>query len=94
MTKILNILNKINWNVRVKNPWFWVGLIALFFCTIDVDTSTLTSWQALFDSLEDFIRNPYKIGCVILAIMGYIQDPTTAGLSDSKQALSYRKPKK
>lgn len=84
---------KINWKVRAKNVWFWVGLVAMFFCAIGIDASTLTSWGALLDSLKDFISNPFLIGTVIVALFGYVQDPTTAGFGDSKTALSYSKPK-
>lgn len=94
MKSVNNTLNKINWKVRVKNIWFWVGLIALFFATTGVDVSTLTSWNALLYCLKDFISNPYKIGSVIVAFICYVMDPTTAGIGDSKQALSYSKPKK
>lgn len=85
---------KINWKVRVKNPWFWVGLVAMFFCAIGVDGSTITSWSILFDSLKSFASNPYLIVSVVIALLGYIQDPTTEGLGDSESALSYSCPKK
>ena len=85
---------KINWKVRLKNPYFLIGLVGMFFCAIDVDKSTLTSWSALANSLKEFINNPYLIGSVVVAFIGYITDPTTAGFGDSKTALSYSKPKK
>jgi phi LC3 family holin len=85
---------KINWKVRVKNPYFWIGLVAMFFCAIGIDASTLTSWDALVDSLKGLISNPYLLGTVIVALFGYVIDPTTAGFGDSTTALGYRKPKK
>ena len=85
---------KINWKFRVKNPYFWIGLVAMFFCAIGIDASTLTSWDALVDSMKGLISNPYLIGTVIVALLGYVQDPTTAGLGDSAAALNYNKPKK
>ena len=30
----------------------------------------------------------------VLAILGFVTDPTTAGVSDSKQAMTYEMPKK
>ena len=83
-----------NWKVRVKNPYFWVGLIAMFFCAIGVDASTFTTWPALLEQLEELVKNPYMLVTVIIALMGYVQDPTTAGFKDSAQALTYSKPKK
>lgn len=85
---------KINWKVRIKNPWFWVGLIAMFFCAVGVDGSTITSWPILLDNLKAFISNPYLIVSVLIALIGYVQDPTTEGLSDSESALNYTRPKR
>ena len=39
------------------------------------------------------LGNPFAVGCVFVAIIGYVNDPTTKGISDSKQALAYNKPK-
>lgn len=85
---------KINWKVRVKNPYFWIGLVGMFFCAIGVDVNTLTSWPALVEQLKEFIMNPFLIGSVVIAFIGYITDPTTAGFGDSKEALNYSSPKK
>ena len=38
---------KMNIPVRFKNPWFWLGLVGLFFTAIGVSPETLTSWAAL-----------------------------------------------
>lgn len=85
---------KLNWKVRIKNPYFWIGLIAMFLCAIGIDASTLTSWKTLLDALRDFISNPFLVGSVIVALITYVNDPTTAGLGDTKAALSYSKPRK
>ena len=84
----------INWKVRIKNPWFWVGLIGVILTAMGVSPEMFTSWQAVIDQLKEFISNPYMIGCVILAILGNFVDPTTSGLSDSKQAMGYSSPKR
>ena len=83
----------INWIVRFKHPVFWTGLVALFFATIGVEASSLTSWPLLVECLKDFISNPFAIGCVIVALIGYVTDFTTKGIGDTKLALSYTKPK-
>ena len=83
----------INWIVRFKHPMFWIGLVALFFATIGVDTSTLTTWPLLIACLKNFISNPFAIGCVIVALIGYVTDFTTKGIGDTKLALTYTKPK-
>lgn len=83
----------INWIVRFKHPMFWIGLVALFFATIGVDASTLTTWPLLIACLKNFISNPFAIGCVIVALIGYVTDFTTKGIGDTKLALTYTKPK-
>ena len=85
---------KMNIPVRFKNPWFWLGLIGLFFTAIGVSPETLTSWAALKRALVDFIGNPFLIGTAAIALLGQFIDPTTAGVSDSKQAMTYTAPRK
>ena len=83
----------INWIVRFKHPMFWIGLVALFFATIGVDASTLTTWPLLIDCIRGFFANPFAIGCFVIGLIGYVTDFTTKGVGDTKLALSYRKPK-
>lgn len=85
---------KMNIPVRFKNPWFWLGLVGLFFTAIGVSPETLTSWAALKQALVDFIGNPFLIGTAAIALLGQFIDPTTAGVSDSKQAMTYTEPRK
>lgn len=83
----------INWKVRLKNPYFWIGLIAVILAAIGVSPECLTSWVILGEKLIGLANNPFAIGCTIVAIIGYVNDPTTQGLTDSKTALTYEKPK-
>lgn len=83
----------INWKVRIKNKTFWLSLIpallllaqalgAVFGLSLDlsaVGEKMLTVVNTLF---------------AVLTILGVVTDPTTAGVSDSKLALSYDEPKK
>ena len=85
---------KINWKKRKKNPYFWIGLIAVILASVGVSPESLTSWNILAGQIMELLNNPFAIGCVIVAIIGYINDPTTATLSDSKQAMGYTEPKK
>ena len=85
---------KVNMKVRVKNPWFWVGLVGIILTAMGLDLETLTSWGVLWDSIVSLISNPFMLGSVVLAVLGVFVDPTTAGASDSKQAMTYDKPKK
>ena len=84
---------KINWKVRAKNKVFWMALIPallmlaktvanLFGCTIElieVESNLLAVIESVF---------------MVLGIMGVVADPTTSGIGDSEQALTYDTPSK
>lgn len=85
---------KINLKVRVKNPWFWVGLVGVILTAMGISAETLTSWQAVYDALMALVSNPFMLGSVFVAVLGVFVDPTTDGVTDSEQALTYDAPKK
>lgn len=85
---------KINWKVRIKNPYFWVGLIGVILTAMGVSPEMFTSWEAVGNQLLAFISNPFMIGSVAVAVLGVFVDPTTSGVSDSSQAMTYDLPKK
>ena len=88
---------KINWKVRIKNPHWW-GQIALavimpvlgYFGMTGAD---ITTWSILRETLLRALSNPYVIGLAIVCAYNAVIDPTTAGIGDSKQALTYNAPK-
>lgn len=84
---------KINWKVRIKNPYFWLGMLGVIFAAMGVSPEMFTSWAAVGNQLLEFISNPFMIGSVISAVLGVLVDHTTSGISDSSQALTYSKPK-
>lgn len=88
----------INWKVRFKNPMFWVGIIVAVFATVlaqlGMSWEQVTSWAVFGQLLLDAVSNPVVVVAVISAVYNAIIDPTTAGLSDSKNALTYETPKK
>lgn len=82
----------INWRVRIKNKAFWAAFIpavllvaerVLALCGVSLDALGLST--ELLSIVEGIF--------LVLALLGVVNDPTTAGLSDSKQALTYDKPK-
>ena len=85
---------KINIPVRFKNPWFWVGLCGTVLTAMGVSPEMFTSWGAVWESVVNLFSNPFMLVSVVLAVLGVFVDPTTAGIGDSKRALSYKSPVK
>ena len=85
---------KLNIPVRMKNPWFWVGLLGVVLTAMGVSPEMLTSWALVGQAVVDLVSNPFMLGSVVIAVLGVFVDPTTAGMGDSAQALTYTKPRK
>lgn len=81
---------KINFLVRAKNPWFWVGICGTILAAMGVSPEMFTSWGAVWEAMVNMVRNPYMLVSVVLAVLGVFVDPTTSGISDSKRAMSYK----
>ena len=86
-----------NLKVRFKNPVFIAQFILAILTPILAYTGLtlqdLTSWSALGQLLLNAIRNPYVLGLIAVSIWNALNDPTTAGVTDSKLAMTYDKPK-
>lgn len=85
---------RLNLAVRMKNPWFWVGLAGVFVTALGITPDTVTSWPALAQALQAAFASPATLAAALAAVLGVVIDPTTAGVGDSTQALLYTKPKK
>lgn len=83
---------KLNIPVRFKNVWFWIGLGATILAAMGVEPEMFTSWTLVWEAIVALVSNPFQLGCVIIAILGVIVDPTTKGIGDSERALTYKKP--
>lgn len=70
---------------RFKNVGFWIGIVGIVLTAAGIDATTLTSWNLLFNSILDVLKNPYLLGCTILAVLGVVVNPTTKGLRDNKK---------
>lgn len=84
---------KINLKVRVLNPWFWISLIGVILTAMGVSPETFTSWEAVYAAFVALVSNPYMLGSVFVAVLGVFIDPTTKGVKDSEQAMTYTQPK-
>ena len=83
---------KVNMLVRIKNPWFWIGVISVIITASGVDPQTFTSWQLVWEGIKAVVSNPVQLVAVLLAVLSVFVDPTTSGVTDSDRALEYKKP--
>ena len=87
----------INLKVRLKNPVFIVQIVLAILTPIlayaGLTASDLTSWKALGELLLGAISNPYVLSLVAISVWNAVNDPTTAGITDSEKAMTYNKPK-
>lgn len=82
----------INWKVRVSNKMFWLSIIPAVLLLIQVVAAVFGYTLDLGD-LGNKLLSVVNAVFGVLAIIGVVTDPTTAGVSDSAQALTYTKPK-
>jgi phi LC3 family holin len=75
---------RINWKVRLRNKTFWLTLVPLLvLLTQQLGLNWVPeNWESIFGTIM-----------AILTVVGIINDPTTAGVKDSAQALTYYEPK-
>ena len=81
---------QINWKVRFQNKTFLTGLISLVVVFI---YDLLQLLEIVPTVTQSAVMQVTEGILTILGMVGVIADPTTAGLSDSKQAMTYDAPK-
>ena len=69
---------------KLKNPWFWLGIISIIFASAGVDFNSLTSWQLFGHALMSIIQNPVALMAVIGGVLGVFNDNSTKGLDKIK----------
>ena len=84
---------KINWKVRFANKDFWMTFIPALLLLITV-VADVFGIQLDLGDLGNRLLEVVKAVFMLLAILGIVNDPTTAGTNDSAQAMTYQKPKK
>ena len=83
---------KINWLVRIKNKNFWFAFIPALLLLVQV-VAALFGFSLDLGDLGNKLLAVVNAAFSVLAILGIVTDPTTKGISDSEQALTYQKPK-
>lgn len=82
----------VNWKVRIKNKAFWLALIPAMLLLVQVCAAPF-GYEWDFGVLSAQLAAIVNALFAVLAILGIVADPTTEGMGDSEQALSYEKPK-
>lgn len=85
-------MKNINWIVRIKNKQFWLTLIPAVLLLIQVVAAVFGYTLDLGD-LGNKLLAVVNALFAVLTILGIVTDPTTKGVSDSAQAMTYSKPK-
>ena len=83
---------QINWKVRIKNKNFWITLIPAVLLLVQVVLAVF-GVEIYLGDMGNRLLSVVDAVFVVLTILGIVTDPTTAGVSDSTQALTYTVPK-
>ncbi len=80
----------INWKLRFGNK---VTLYALIAAAVNFIYSVLQILNVVPQIDQNTVLQGISVVLSFLAVIGVINDPTTAGMSDSQEALKYSAPK-
>ena len=69
---------------KLRNPYFYLSVVALIFSASGVDFNQLTSWTLLGQALLNIVNNPVSVVAVITAFLGIWNDNSTKGLDGWK----------
>ena len=83
---------KLNINVRIKNKTFWITFIPTLLLLVQ-QVGDLFGIHLELSGLSEQLISIVGTVFIILALLGVVVDPTTAGVGDSNQAMTYTEPK-
>lgn len=82
-------MKNINWKARLRSGPFWIGVISAVVAAVFAIVQLV---GVNLSVTADQILNVATLILMIPASIGIISDPTTKGLSDSVQAMTYEQP--
>ena len=82
----------INWTVRFRNKAFWVSLIPAVLLLVQ-GVAAVFGYTLDLGALGDRLLCVVNALFGVLAVLGVVTDPTTAGVGDSQQAMGYETPR-
>lgn len=83
----------INWEVRIRNKSFWVALVPAVLLLVQV-VAAVFGYSLDLGELGNRLLAVVNALFAVLAILGIVTDPTTAGTGDSARAMTYETPYK
>lgn len=83
----------INWIVRIRNKTFWLSFIPALLLLVQA-VASLFGFVIDLGEIGNKLIVVVETLFVVLALLGIVNDPTTAGVTDSTRAMSYREPQK
>ena len=88
---------KINWRVRFRNRLWVVGFISQLFILAEIllvgaHAVGLTDFH-LTEEIKGWVLAVVNAIFGVVATLTHVQDPTTSGMEDSRQAMRYYEPK-
>ena len=85
-------MKNINWEVRLKNKQFWLALIPAVLLLVQA-VAAVFGFALDLSVLGDKLLVVVNTLFTVLVILGVVVDPTTKGIKDSDNALTYTEPK-
>lgn len=81
----------VNLKVRMKNKAFWLALIPALLILAQV-VAGIFGYKIEIEGVTNQAMAAVNALFAVLAILGIVNDPTTAGFSDSDRAMTYTQP--
>lgn len=85
-------MKNINWTVRIKNKNFWLAVIPAVLLLVQT-VAAVFGYTLDLGEIGNRLISVVNAVFGVLVVLGVVVDPTTAGISDSKQARGYNWPK-
>lgn len=81
----------INWKVRINNKQWWLSVIPAIALVAQA-VAGVFGYTLDLSTLVGKILGVVDAVFALLVILGVVVDPTTAGVADSKRAMTYDEP--
>ncbi|MBR9930360.1 phage holin [Enterococcus sp. 079] len=82
-------MKNINWKVRMKNKSFWLAIVSAGLLLSQV-IAVPFGYKFEIDVINKQLLDIVNAAFAFLSILGVVTDPTTRGVSDSEQAMTYK----